>query len=309
MQRTSAKTRKYLLLTLVLLSAAFVEQARAFPPLLPIRAEIVNQQVLLSNTVPLNRPLATALRKAVAKIDTTNPTNRVTGASAFSSVASTLSKSSLSNAFGPLLDTALASFLGSIDGDADGASNRLAATFPSGPHTAAQKKLNLLFTQIASADANANIIAAARVMSQAARTFVVANSLVTKAENAPPPPSSVTGTIVANGRTTQYRSRAAPVIPGAPGFFVINSANGPSGIVLGLNQLSPGVNNLNVGNAGTSFSAIATRFLPRPPATGSAVNGTMQVTWDPAMQAIFGTFQFVADGNITVNNGEFFVTY
>ncbi|HET9802745.1 MAG TPA: hypothetical protein VFP96_05890, partial [Candidatus Acidoferrum sp.] len=238
-----------------------------------------------------------------------------TAAKTLSSVASTLSKSSLSNTFGPLLDSVANGFVDSLRIAGNDASNRLATTFPSGPHTAAEKKLAQLFGQIASADGSANMVAATKLISQAAKTSLVVEKLVAKAEDVPPPPSHLQAKIIANGKASSYNALQVAVVPGAPGYFVINSGSGSGNIAIGLNNLSSGANDLDI--AGGNLGIEVSRFLPLPPVAGAARNdtagssGSMHVIWDPVARTLVGTFSVIAIGNATiqVQNGSFSVAY
>src|SRR5687768_16525851 len=110
---------KRIVIAFVVLTAAMAQHTRAsaFLPFLdPIRTEIVNQQVIVSNAPTLDKPLATSLRKALLQIDRPTPTNLVNDTKALSSIAATLNKTSLSNTFDPLIRTALANYAGVVGG-------------------------------------------------------------------------------------------------------------------------------------------------------------------------------------------------
>ena len=285
---------KPIALTVILFSTALAPHARAatFPYLEPIRNEILNQQVILSNAPTLDKKLATAMRAALTKIDKTSPTNLIIAAKTLSSIANTLSRSSLSNDFGPLLNSSVGSFLLTMYGGAVTASNRLAATFPSGPHTAAQNKLTQFIAQIASADANPNLIAATKSVSQAANSFRVVDALITKAENVKPPPAGIAFDVTGAVSHSSVKTVGAAIVAYPNNFFIVNGAAKPSihgflQIAFTLAGVPAGTSTVNITGGDFSEVSVGGRAF-----TGGL--GTALVTYNPANESMFGSFNFTA---------------
>ncbi|HWN95001.1 MAG TPA: hypothetical protein VNT99_08210 [Methylomirabilota bacterium] len=307
---------KKLILTLTIFSLALLQQVCAttfLPHLDPIRAEILNQQVIVSNTVPLNKPLATALRKARTTLDRTTPTNLVNDTKTLATVTATLNKTSVSNVFDPLIRTALANYVAVIENALNTASNALLVTFPSGPHTTANNLIDDLFDSVEGALANVNSTLATKALAAATKKLGTINSLLAKAISAPAPPVQLRATITAGGegtfkfQPTPSRAAAAALIGNLvqiTGVQIqrIGATSVRSRTVsIGIPNIPNGTTVYSIGGGGANASVIYTISeggLGSPP-TGdayTATSGTLTVTWNSATRAAVGTFTFSGPG-------------
>ena len=299
---------KHLLLTLVLCSAAFVGQARAglTPPYFGgLRVEVTNQLAIASNAPTLDRKLITALRRALTLIDKANPTNLVSDTKTLTTLTTTLNKSSLSNLFDAELQTVVDIYRNVLLSNELSLSNRLAATFPSGPHTAAQNNLNQMLAALVTAGSSLDSGAAARALSLAAKKGVVAAKLTTKAENAPPPGNVVAAKVNGANFRSAARTTEATYEP------AINRVQFTG--VAGTKALTVFI----ITTPGTSTHFFTTSAIYSSGTQGQAVSssGTITITLDTARKVISGTFSFEADsfspllGHVSVTDGTFFATY
>jgi len=320
--------KKLLILTSIV-SAAFIQNLEAtpfLPHLGPIRTEIVNQQVIVSNTTPLNKPLATALRKALLQIDRPTPTNLVNDTKALSSIAGTLNKTSLSNTFDPLIRTALGNYVGVLGADLHSISNALVTTFPSGPHTAANNLIAAAFDSVEAVIANGNTTLATKALAAVTKKLPAIQNLLTKAINAPAPSARFTATVTGDILGTFNFTPIHNVI--------IVTYQGGSLRVAGTNFKIAGATSrtlvVTVPNIidGTTTYNFATQNGPGlahvewgvgSGATGQSdlyrgTSGTLTVTVNTAARTAVASFNFIAPGDNTgttasSNNGVFSVTW
>lgn len=324
---------KKLLLAVVLCSAALMQKANAsafLPYLDPIRAEIVNQQVIVSNAPPLDRPLATKLRMALLQITRTTPTNLVNDTKALSSIAKTLNGSSLSNTFDPLIRGALANYVGEIEGTLDNISNALLVTFPSGPHTAANNLIGAAFDAIDAGIASGNTTIATKVLAAVTKKLTAINNLLNRAINAPAPPVQLKATITATGegtfafQPTPAKAAVATLVGNTLGIIGVQvqrigrTSVRTRDLVVSIPNITDGTHVYNVSQTGGDAEVIYTIAqggLGVPP-TGdaySATSGTLTVTYNSATHAAVGTFSFNGPGQnnpgntASSNNGVFSV--
>jgi hypothetical protein len=127
------KPMKCLLLTLVLCSAIFIPSARAVdsPPYFgSLRAEVLNQLNLATNVVEPDKKLVSALRKALTAIDKTKP-DYASGSKSLGKIASGLNRTSVSNVFVAVFQSAVVDYVGALTGEEAALAARLAAAYPS----------------------------------------------------------------------------------------------------------------------------------------------------------------------------------
>jgi hypothetical protein len=303
---------KQILLALVTFALVLVPQAEAVHPHLDsLRIEITNQQAIVSNTVPIDKKLATTLRVSLSKMFNAGPSDPVKAASALASVASKLGKSSLSNVFGPVLETANDNFLGSLTEGAEGLSDRLAAVFPSRTRTSAEKKLNQVWQQIASGQAEANVVAAAKLIGKALKAIAVTEKLVAKAEDAPLPPAqftaTITGAVLGNFNFTPAPAEALANENGdLLAILAVNvklSGSGLNTITTRTLQLfmpiADGTHVYDIADLGTNVVVLVYRVAQRSNGSPTAseayhgATGTVTVTMNTAARTAIGTFSFV----------------
>jgi hypothetical protein len=320
-EQTSKLSMKRLLFALVAFSAVFTQQARAtqfLPYLNAIQSEIVNQQVIVSNTVPLNKPLATALRKALTTLTRTTPTNLVNDTKTLSTVTATLNKTSLSNHFDGLIRSAIVNYAGTLAGSLNSISNALVTTFPSGPHTAANNLIAQVLDTVADVIANGNTTLATKALAAITKKLPAIQNLLTKAINAPAPPVQLKATITAGGEGTfsfqpTPAKAAAAVLTGSQLTIIgaqvqrMGTSARSRTLTIGIPNISNGVHVYAVGGGGGDASinyTIAQGGLGVPP-TGdayTATNGTLTVTWNSATKAAVGTFTFSGPGQNNPGN-------
>ncbi len=307
---------KKILLTLALFAATLLPKASAttfLPYLDPIRAEIINQQVIVSNAPSLDKPLATALRKALTAINRTTPTNLVNDTKTLATVTATLNKTSVSNVFDPLIRTALGNYVDVVEGALNTTSNALLVTFPSGPHTAANNLIGDLFDSLDGALANANTTLATKALAVVTKKLGVINNLLTKAINAPAPPVQLRATITAGGegtftfQPTPAKAAVAAVIGNSLQIIGVQvqriGATSARSRTLSINipNIADGTHVYNVGSAPGSASityAVSQGGVGGPPSGDAytATSGTLTLTYNSTSKAAVGTFTFSGPG-------------
>jgi hypothetical protein len=285
---------KHLLLTFVLLSAALVPSVHAVsgPPFFgTLRTEVINQQVIASNATVPDKKLLSALKKALTTIDKTKTDDYVAGTKSLGVLLKTLNHTSVSNAFAGVFDNVVDVYLSALMNAEDALADRLAGTFPSGPHTAAQNNLDQLLAALQAATTDADLVAAAKALSLASKKLVVAAKLTDKAEDVPPPPAQIIAD-VAGAINISIKTQGA-VITGTPLQFNLlggsGSASGQKTITFSLQNVSEGTHMVNL----VSGAFIITSASP---ATYSDGTGTATVTYNSANHSLFGTFTFTASG-------------
>jgi hypothetical protein len=280
-----------------------------------IRTEITNQQAIASTNVPVDKKLATALRAALSKVDKANDTNSVTAAKAFASVAATLSKSSLSNTFGPLLDSAANEFLSDLSDGSTSLSNRLVLADDSSKRNAADKKVDLLVAQFLAANGEANLVSAAKLISKAIKTYFIAEKLVVKAENYEAPTPS--GTVV-TARINGSGFRSSPNISVSTyeptHIAVIGGVKGANSLVIWVGNVTEGTTTHTLGGAGSESFVT---YIAGTRGQAISTSGTVTITLDSTARTLTGTFSFEGEGpgignllgHVSVTDGTFSAKY
>lgn len=276
-----------------------------------VRAEVTNQMAMTTNAPDVDKKLVTTLRKALSLIDKAKG-DLVSDTKTLAMLTGTLNKSSISNEFDASLQAAVDLYLNDLAGQGATLSNRLAATFSSGPRNAAQNNLNQMFAALDTVNATENSGLAAKALALAAKKGVVTSKLVAKAENANPPQSAMTASITGAINSNFRADGAGATFQGVNHYRVIGAWVGGGippeqrTIELGLLNAVPGTSTIAL--TGTSaFKILNFGGLANYVATG----GTATVTVNTAAEAVFGTFTFTANGPagaISVT-GEFFALY
>jgi hypothetical protein len=198
----------------------FIQQARAvssFPFFGDLRVEVTNQLTITSNAPTQDRKLTTALRKALTLIDKANPTNVVSDTKTLTMLTTTLNKSSLSNVFDAELQAIVDAYASTLLGAELSLSNRLTATFPSGPNTAAQRNLDQVLAALNSGEREREPAVAAKAIAPH-QEGGCRREADHQGRECAAAASTRQARLVANGKFTSYSSRVAAVVP-APGFF------------------------------------------------------------------------------------------
>ena len=316
---------KKILIALVAYTTVVAQHAHASAFLTfldPIRTEIVNQQVIVSNAPALDKPLATALRKALLQIDRPTPTNLVNDTKALSSIAATLNKTSLSNTFDPLIRTALANYAGVVGSALHSASNSLLATFPSGPRTAGNNLIAQAFDSVDAAIASGNTTTGTKALAAVTKKLGVVNSLLNKALNAPAPPVQFRATITASGegsfnfQPTPARAAAATLtgntlqIIGVQVQSIGRTSVRTRYLTVAIPNIIEGTHVYNVSQAGGDATVLYVLTEGNIGGGGSgdsynATSGTITATWNSATRAAVGSFTFSGTGaNMPANTAS-----
>lgn len=308
-----------LLLTLLVLACGSPARAAVSTTnFVALRAEIVTQLTLASNTVPVDKKLIASLKKSLAVIDKPGVTNLVNDTKVLT-LLTPLTKTSLSNTFNPLLNNSLQDFLNVFFAAAANSSNNLAGTFPSGLHTAAGNKLGTFYAQLLNADNLADLIAAAKQLAAAAKTLGVVNALVVKAESVPAPPSfadvHVSGAISQGFNTKGKLSGVSGThYPTTSNFLIIAAAYVPPVgqrlLTLGLYDIPEGNSTQTVGGGGVDAIYFFTAGLPPHNSNGSYTaklsdhkgSGTITINRNSTTKTLTATFNFNAPDDDDTNH-------
>lgn len=188
-------------LTCLLLSLGASARADELPYFSSLRAEILSQLTTLSNAVPFDKKLNSKLIPNLKLIDKTKPTF-ITGASALGTLAKALGKTSLSNAFLPIVVDTRDAYLDAIALDRSELEVRLADTIPGKVQAAAEMAIDKLAIALEAAETNSNLTLSLKSLSAAAKALAAAEKAVAKAEVAKPGPSFITATITESAQGT-----------------------------------------------------------------------------------------------------------
>jgi hypothetical protein len=326
---------KKLLYPLICLAVLCTNIGRAddLPFFSSLRNEVANQQTVVSNTPPLDKKLAAALRTNLKLIDRTKPT-LVNGTTALGALAKNLGRTSLSNTFLPIVTDARSVYADAMDLETDALDNRLADTIPGKARAAAQAALDKLRAAIDDARTNANFTLALRSLSVAAKAVGTAQKAVAKAESAPPGPGFLSATITESnqGVTTFLPTRfdlsdAATYDPffGELDIIVADrkslGSGRAQGRLLSIYAYLPGEGayTLSLTNTEESFaiyerviasgSELEVEFYEKyqtvDPLNNPLGTGTLTITLDLDARIVWGEFTFTATGvndtNLTVS--------
>src|SRR5687767_7390249 len=192
-------------------------------------------------------------------------------------------------------------------------SNALLATFPSGPRTAGNNLIAQAFDSLDAAIASSNTTTGTKALAAVTKKLGVANSLLTKALNAPAPPVQFRATITASGegsfscQPTPARAAAATLTRNplqSIGVHVqpIGRTSVPTRyLTVAIPNITDGTHVYTVGSAGgdaTVLYVLAEAGVGGG-ATGdsySATSGILTVTWNAATRAAVGSFSFSGPG-------------
>jgi hypothetical protein len=260
---------------------------------------VINQLTVASNDVVANKKLIKTLSGALKLIDKTK-TNYVGGSKSLGSLARTLNRTTVSNEFHDVLQATADTYVSELLDEEGALADRLAPTYPSGSRTAAQRQLDLMLAAIQGANTNDSVVTAARFLSIASKKQIVAAKLVTKAENAPPPPAGVTASITGALRRSFKSFTAVITNPGGGTSIIVNSATKPSAsgldsLAFSLTGVTDGTHTVNLEGEYSQVRVGGRAF------TG---DGTATVTFNSTTKVIFGTFSFIGsddDGSVTVS--------
>ncbi len=291
---------KRLLFTLVLFSAIFIPSAHAvdsLPYFSTLRAQVLSQLNLATNVAEPDKKLVSALNKALATIDKTQPTYAA-GAKALGVVAKGVNRSSVSNAFVAVFQSTISDYVSALTGDEATLAGRLAATFPSKSKTSGELALERLLAALQGANATDDIIAAAKLLGTAAKELGTAGKLTVKAEVTPAPPANVTA-MVTGASNFKYDSMLAAAVSFSSGSGLINSAQallkspyGQRGVLISFIGVNAGPNTLTIGshNSGLCELLVTEAYGNGFASSYESTGGTINVTYNPATKSLVGTF-------------------
>lgn len=293
----------------------FHVKASVAEPIRLLGESISNYLAAIEGEGTTDRKLVAALKKSISAANKASHEDIGANAKIVGQIAASVLRTSASNEFGAQVEAAVESYNLAVGSGAIISSNMLLSTYPSGPRNAAERNLAKVFGYVAGAAVSDDFAAAAKLVSKAAAKARVVDKLVAKAQAVPPPPAHVTANVTFQGSPSigsiGYKSRAAGITPGAPGFFTLISG-GTAGTELrtvsfALSALSPGENNVPIQTGVFTFTSLKRN--------GTFVNGTgtAQVNWNPDTHTLVGTFTFdmtEQGGSRTATiNGSFSGTY
>ncbi len=336
--------KKFLLLTLLslLLSFASAHAVAALPGFESLRAETLTQLTIASNNVAneidvkANQSLIKTLQGALKLIDKTKP-DYGSGARALGSLTKTYNRTTVSNAFHPVLEGTFNSYIASLRSDANQLQSRLNSTFPGKARTSAETSMTRLVAAIDAAETTADLAAAIKLLATAGKSLGAAQKAVVKAENAPLPPAqyraTITGALFGTFNFTPNPKEAIAAVYNAPvNQLIINGVSGTTSgsglntkattrqLAITIPNLTDGTTTYEVGNGGGKAFVLYT--IVRGGINGSdgadgyqATSGTLTVTVNKAARTAVGTFSFNAPGSTnpssvaSTSNGTFSVVW
>ncbi len=185
------------LYTLTCLAVLFSNISRGgeLPLFSSLRAEIENQIAIVSsnNSAP-NKKLVARLRSSLSLVNRTQPT-LIKGSSALATLAKSLGRTSISNAFIPALIETRGMYIDAMETRLSVLQDRLAHTMPGNTQTAAQTALDRVGAALGDAGTNNNFAVSLSSLSKTAKALLKAEKSVAKAETAPPGANFLTATI------------------------------------------------------------------------------------------------------------------
>jgi hypothetical protein len=291
-----------LIAMLGLLGAGRLQATPFLPYFAPVRTALTNQLTIASNTAPVNKKLITSLNAALKLVDASGKTNLANDAKLLAALIPALSKTSVSNVFNPLLDTALDNYLKVLITAAQSASNSLALAYPSAQYKSADKSLATLLATLTKADGTLDLVAASKLISQAVGQLSSAETLIAKAVKVALPPAGVTATVTGASSWKYTSTVAVATAVGYGGSSVVNSTQpllkspyGQRGITLVMYGIKSGANTLTVGtgSGGTCQIIISEAYLSGTAIGYNSKSGTIQVTYNPTSKALVGSFTAV----------------
>jgi hypothetical protein len=239
-----------------------------------------------NNDSPDKKAVST-LKRALATIEKTATTNVAADTKTLSTLATSISHSSVSNLLGDDLVDTVAFFYNWELGHANSSSNDLNSAFSSGTKTAAGRNLSQAF-KFLSGDAS-NLPKLAKAVSNASKKLVVADKLVEKALNIPPPPAKVSVSIT-GALKTSFSSKGADIQPLSPGIFRIIGSIGTKTVDFQIFGVTDGTHDVAVTDGTVSA------FVGHGVVLFNDATGTANVTYNSTTHTMFGTFTFTATG-------------
>lgn len=188
-------------LSVLLLCLGNLCRADAVPFFSSLREEVVSQLTVASNAVPLDKKLLASLRSNLKSIDKTKPT-LIAGSGALGTLAKSLGKTSLSNAFLAIVMDIRTTYLDVIDSEKDLLEERLADTMPGSTQNKAQAAIDKLALALEAAETNEVLVLSLKSLNKAAKELDKATKAVVKAETAKPGKDFILATITETGQAT-----------------------------------------------------------------------------------------------------------
>ncbi len=278
-----------------------------YPYLGPIRTEITNQLTVVSNNPPVDLKKVAVLKAGLKSIDRVTTTNLTIDLATLNILMNGVGRSSLSNTFLPLIDTAAENYFNLIADSYATLTNRLSNALPSAVHTAADKSLASLLATLQKASTN-DLRTAIKLISQAGAKLKSSTTLVTRAEAVLPGPNSITAKI--NGVAYAVRGLLGPGHPtgvmadynSSTHILTITSAKiGTTGGKMFTVQVGSMAEGTTVHSFGGSTVASYSVFGIGANGTSNSSSGTLTVTLNSAKKVASGSFSFNISG--TAGNG------
>lgn len=283
-----------------LLLAKNAEAATLLPYLDPVRDEVSNQLTLAGTPTPANRKLINSLNAALKQLNKPGLTSLANDTRLLSTLVPALLKTSVSNVFLPLLDTAKDNYSAYLRDAANTSSNRLSAALPSKTQTAADKALAGVFALLDQADANPDLKASTKTLAKVPAKLIAADKVITRALAVNTVSGGADLTAKVSGAVNlNFKSRNT-----VTKLNVINNYNSVSitgwtgtsqtayALNLALFDVQPGDNTLDVG-VGIEKGAWVVFAKGTAADTGigfASTSGTVQVNYNTSTRTLKGTF-------------------
>lgn len=320
-----------------LLLAFFLEASvHAYVSELPgLRTAVAELLAALEGQANPDAKAVSSLNKALTALDKSGGTAISADLKALASVATSISKSSVSNQVGAALEGTVDAYIGMLSEGADQTEVTLAGAFPSGLRKSAEKNLALAKGYLEAAEQNGNLPAAAKLLTKAETKLRVAASSTERALAMPPPPASFTATVTASEegsfKFTPVKESVQGVRDTVLGNIVITAVYVKAGtitvtrfITITLPNVPEGTTTYNLAsdaNALATYTTLHAKVILKPtPGTEQifaegyiAESGTVTITRNAASKTAFGTFEFSGpggtDGHSATVSGSFSLTH
>jgi hypothetical protein len=276
-----------------------VQAATLLPYLQPVRDEINNQLASAGDT-PADRKLVNSLKAALKQIDKPGQASLANDTRLLSTLASALTRTSASDNFVPLLETARDNYIAALNNEATSSSDRLNGALPSKTQSAADKALSAIFTLLEQAGTNPDLKVSTRLLAKVPAKLVAADRLISRALAV----QTSTSTSSAAGITAKisgainynFKSRKAVVQGTSDSGLTITGGTGSAqtayAVLLTMSNLQAGDNTITVG---TGLNGDGWVIFAKGTSTDNGIafmgtSGTIHVNYNPSSKTVKGTF-------------------
>ena len=290
------KLMNYKTVVLALATVALVAAGRAGatplrPYLDPVGAELTNQ-FNQTDPTPANRKLLNSLKSALRLWERPGTPSLAKDTRLLSQLAPALGRTTLSNLFLPLLESATSNYLVEFYGTAWDSSNRLSEAALTSTRTAAETSLDKVFVLLDEVNAEPNLKLATRRLAVVPAKEAATDKLINRAMATVSVTAIITGAVNYSFNSQRALAGSLSVLSG---FYIsAAAASGMTGYSLNLTLLNvqDGSNTLAVGdgNYGTSSVALVAAHSTSPASTFQSDTGTVHANYDSATRMLTGDF-------------------